>query len=322
MSVRTSQLQIRVTPQEKAALKRLAASAGQNVSTYVLSRALPSSERDLSRVLDELRTAKDPREALGALARFVSNLADDELAGVLAPSSLGGLAPLAQNRVAALIEDEAHRRGTEPPAWTSDIPPLPRPHFRWPLVSLRPLQIRLAGVAFKRRNVFDPSISGSASAAPSQKTPPELASLAAELEILELEVEFYFIAGAILSATLPTRTGSARPDRLLRPRGDQMEPKSPQERVPEVVRALVGQAGPSGRFLELPRIQVFAPPVEYALAMKVASLPPDSPRAVDDIRFLLRLLNLGTAAAATDVISRYVAERHLPAHARDVLQRL
>jgi len=70
------------------------------------------------------------------------------------------------------------------------------------------------------------------------------------------------------------------------------------------------------------RIGLFAPPPEYALAMKVASLPSDSPRAVDDVRFLLRLLNLATPAAATEVISRYVSERHLPPHAPDILRQL
>jgi hypothetical protein len=158
VSGRTSQLQIRVTPQEKAVLRKLAAQAGQNVSTYVLSRALPSSERDLSRILDELRTYPDQREALVTLARLVRELSPEEFGPAVAQMNLGGLNPLAQNRVAALVEDAAHSRGVEPPAWSSGIPPLPRPHFRWPLLSLRPQQIRATRVAFKRRNIFDPSI--------------------------------------------------------------------------------------------------------------------------------------------------------------------
>jgi hypothetical protein len=71
----------------------------------------------------------------------------------------------------------------------------------------------------------------------------------------------------------------------------------------------------------VPGLAAFEPPPEYALVMKVASLPATvPPRALDDLRFLLRALNLGTPQEAMAVVERYVAYRHVPPHAQEVLR--
>ena len=41
MARKTAQLQIRVTPEEKRTIQRLAKQAGQDISSWVLSRVLP-----------------------------------------------------------------------------------------------------------------------------------------------------------------------------------------------------------------------------------------------------------------------------------------
>jgi hypothetical protein len=58
------------------------------------------------------------------------------------------------NYVAAMVELAAHRRGVHPPAWTSDITPLPEPVFAvsWP--SLRAHLLLESPVPFRRRNIF------------------------------------------------------------------------------------------------------------------------------------------------------------------------
>ena len=67
MQTKTSQLQIRVSPEEKSALKRLAASAGQSVSSYVLSRVLPSAELEFTGIYSRLsRTGVNHRATLAA----------------------------------------------------------------------------------------------------------------------------------------------------------------------------------------------------------------------------------------------------------------
>jgi hypothetical protein len=329
MSGRTAQLQIRVTPSEKATLKRLAASVGQNVSTYVLSRALPSADRDLSRILDELRTATEPMVALGSLARFLGDLDSEDLESALSDVSLSGLSALTQNRVAGLIEDVAAARGVAPPPWAAGVPPLTRPHFRWGLASLRAHQLRATRVAYRRRNVFDPFMEAPRSRVPPAAT-PELAQIHDHLVILELDVEFYFIGGAVFRQVLPVRLDSARPSRLLSASGpagaDPVGDFATQRgwaptRLTEAVRSVVGQGGSPGRFLELPNLKVFSPPPDYALTMRLATLGPDpSPKVLDDLRLLLRLLDVSTAEEAADITGRYLPLRHLPPRAIDTVR--
>jgi hypothetical protein len=58
------------------------------------------------------------------------------------------------NYVAAMVELAAHRRGVHPPAWTSDIAPLPEPVFAVPWPSLRAHLLLESPVPFRRRNIF------------------------------------------------------------------------------------------------------------------------------------------------------------------------
>jgi len=89
----------------------------------------------------------------------------------------------------------------------------------------------------------------------------------------------------------------------------------------DAVRRIVGRHGPPGGFLDIPHLAVFQPPPEYALAVKLAVLRPDpSTRDLEDLRFLLRALNLGSEEGARASVARYVADRHLPPHASSVLR--
>jgi hypothetical protein len=159
MGARTSQLQIRVTPAEKAALKRLADASGDSVSGYVLSRVLPSAELELGSLLDALtQTGTNHRVTLAEFQRTLDRLGPVDLTTAVPPPAPGTLSPVLLNCVAAMVESTARRMGSGPPPWVRDVPPLPRPHFGWVLRSLRPHQLRVAPVAFKRRNIFfDPA---------------------------------------------------------------------------------------------------------------------------------------------------------------------
>lgn len=154
METKSSQLQIRVTPREKAALKRLARQAGQDLSAYVLSRALPSGRLRFGEILRSLHRGGERRFALAELNDFLSALAPVELGDALQDADLRDLAPLERNYVAAMVEQAAALKGVEPPAWTGEVPPLEEPYFATPLKSLRPHLLRSAPVPFKRRNLF------------------------------------------------------------------------------------------------------------------------------------------------------------------------
>ncbi len=154
MPVKSQQLQIRVTPAEKAELKRAARRAGLDVSQYVLARLLPPARGRLLDIVGALRRGEDQRFALADLNDLLSRLAPAAFPDVAADLDLAGLTPLLQNYVAAMIEQAANQKGAPTPAWTRDIQPLDAPYFAVPFPKLRPHLLRAAPVAFKRRNLF------------------------------------------------------------------------------------------------------------------------------------------------------------------------
>ncbi len=151
--MKTAQLQIRVAPEQKAALRRLARPAGMDVSAYVLSRALPAAER-FAATLDTLRSKDGPGFALAELNDVLTGFGAAEFAEATRRADLAGLSPFVRNYVAALVEQRAHLKGTVAPAWTAAVEPLDRPWFAADLPSLRLHLLGAAPVPFKRRNLF------------------------------------------------------------------------------------------------------------------------------------------------------------------------
>jgi uncharacterized protein (DUF1778 family) len=67
MAATSEHLQIRVTPREKALLKHAAAAAGQDLSTYVLARAIPPARARFAELLATVSEDPDHRYALAEL---------------------------------------------------------------------------------------------------------------------------------------------------------------------------------------------------------------------------------------------------------------
>jgi uncharacterized protein (DUF1778 family) len=154
MGNKTSQLQIRVTPEQKVELKRLASSAGLNVSEYVLATVLPVHRHALADKTEAFAQAHDRASALSELGAYLTGLAPSELSLAVSDIDVAELAPTLQNHIAAMVELVTRSAGLEPPGWAGRIPPQRRPHFARDLPSLRPHQMRVTPVAFKRRNLF------------------------------------------------------------------------------------------------------------------------------------------------------------------------
>jgi hypothetical protein len=154
MADRPAQLQIRVTPAQKAALKRLARRAGLDVSGYVLARALSDTHARFLAVLGELRRQEDHRFALAEINEFLTALPPAEFGEAVGDADVRGLSPLLQNYVAAMIEQVASRHGTTAPAWVREVDPIDEPYFAVPFPRLRPYLLRAAPVPFKQRNLF------------------------------------------------------------------------------------------------------------------------------------------------------------------------
>jgi uncharacterized protein (DUF1778 family) len=335
VSTRSSQLQVRVSPAQKEALKRLAELSGQTVSAYVLSKALPATTHALDSALHELRAGPGKqRAALTALRRAIADLPPLEFEERLQSVRVSDLPPLTQNRVAGLVEEVAHQRRVDPPPWVGAIAPLENPHFRWALSSLRPYQLRAGPVSLKRRNVFDPSAVAEdipAAARTPDSATARLQLLEQALDTLELDVEFYFLSGAVVRQAFAGRPGTAHPRALFKPWAPVAQATRevgqsqgwPDTWVEDTLREILRPAPRGSGFVDLRRLKAFAPPPEYVLAIKVASATtPIGARDVDDLRFLLRSINLTTPDAALSVVTRYFAPRYLPPDTTALLARL
>ncbi len=156
MSTKSQQLQIRITPDQKARLKRLARGAGQDVSGYVLSRTLPEARMQFGEIIRALRDREDCRFALAELSDLLADLTRAQLpdAVAVAPLQIEDLSPLLQNYVVAMVDQACHMQDVPAPAWGRDVPPLETPYLATPFRSLRLHLLRAAPVPFKRRNIF------------------------------------------------------------------------------------------------------------------------------------------------------------------------
>lgn len=158
MGTKSQQVQIRLAPEQKSALKRLARETGQSVSAYVLSRALPAARERFGDLVQALRDREGRRFVLADLNDFLTKLASvefsDAVADAVAVAKLVGLSPYMQNYVAAMVEQAAHQKGVAAPAWINEIEALEEPRFAAPLSSLRLHLLRASPVPFKRRLIF------------------------------------------------------------------------------------------------------------------------------------------------------------------------
>jgi uncharacterized protein (DUF1778 family) len=160
MGTKTRQLQIRITPQQRAAIRHLARRSGQSVSSYVLSRVLPPERTRFEQILRALRDEARHRFALAELNDFLARLTPIEFHDAVGDVELEGLTPRLGNYVAAMVEHAASRMDVDAPSWTADVDPLEEPWFPVEFPRLRSYLLRVAPVAFKRRNIFVDSTVG------------------------------------------------------------------------------------------------------------------------------------------------------------------
>lgn len=154
MARKSEQLQIRLTPGEKAALKRRARTAGQDVSTYVLSQALPPNQLRFEALVARLAEGVDSGFVLAELNDLLSPMGAAELRDTVAHADVRRLSPFLQNYVAAMVEHASWLKRVRPPAWAAEVRPLDDPWFASTLWSLRLHLLSASPVAFKRRNLF------------------------------------------------------------------------------------------------------------------------------------------------------------------------
>ena len=154
---KTAQLQIRVSPAEKARIKNTARRANKTVSEWVLSQILNQSQSGVDEILKSLaKTASDQstRHALAELNDFLYQMTGSEFKDLLGTKPQEIFTPYLNNLIAAMVEWAAHKKKVAPPAWTSEIAPLKTPFFSSPLKSLRSYLLTHSPPPFRRRNIF------------------------------------------------------------------------------------------------------------------------------------------------------------------------
>ncbi|MEZ5332115.1 MAG: hypothetical protein R2991_08685 [Thermoanaerobaculia bacterium] len=154
MSAKSQQLQIRIAPAQKAALKRRARRAGLDLSSYVLTRVLPPESERVEALVRALRRDDTARFALAELNTLLAGLTAAQLPDAVADVELTGLSPFLRNYLAAMVEETAQRLGVSPPPWVHGVEPLDEPYFAAPFPRLRPYLLLASPVAFKRRNLY------------------------------------------------------------------------------------------------------------------------------------------------------------------------
>lgn len=152
--MKSAQLQIRLSAEQKVLLRRRAREAGQTVSAFVLSRVTPAAATEIEEAIRDLHAPGERRFALARLSDLLASLSTAEFTPALAGIRLDGLPVLDQNLVAAMVEHAAARRRMAPPSWVVDVAPLERPWFAADLPSLRAHLLRVSPTAFRRRNLF------------------------------------------------------------------------------------------------------------------------------------------------------------------------
>ena len=161
MGPKSEHLQIRLTARQKALLKRAATAAGQDVSTYVLLRAIPPARIRFAQLLALLADTAEHRNVLAELNDFLVALAPAELRDALVDADLGSLSDFLKNYVAAMVEQASHLAAVQAPAWTMRVAPLETPWFATSMKSLRLHLLHASPVPFKRRNIFVDAAVGS-----------------------------------------------------------------------------------------------------------------------------------------------------------------
>lgn len=154
-TIKTEQLQIRVSSEQKARIQQQAARAGMDVSKWILHRALPPAEACFQSLCHDLaRGSSDSRYTLAELNDFLSDLGAQAFRGAVARAPEARLPAFEGAYVAAMVERAAAVKCVPMPAWTRDVGALEKPWFASALQSLRLYLLTASPPPFRRRNLF------------------------------------------------------------------------------------------------------------------------------------------------------------------------
>ena len=155
--------------------------------------------------------------------------------------------------------------------------------------------------------------------------------LDAELATEDVQGEVYLVGGAVMCLALDAREATRdvdaffRPTRLVREAAARVASRAgvPDSWLNDAVKSYLGSRGAYDPYLELPHLKVFVAQPAYLLAMKcVAMRLGEEFHDLDDVRYLLRYLNVATLEEALAIVLRYFDEKQVPPKTRLALEEL
>ena len=155
--------------------------------------------------------------------------------------------------------------------------------------------------------------------------------LEAELAREGVEGEVYLVGGAVMCLVFGARAATRdvdadfRPTRVVRQAALRVASRAnvPDSWLNDAVKGFLSPRGDFDPYLELPHLRVFTASAPYLLAMKCAAMRlGEEFHDLDDVRFLLRYLNVERADEALEIVGRYFDERLLPPKTRLALEEL
>lgn len=162
-SVKTSQLQIRISPEDKRRIQQAAKKANKSLSEFICERALSGlvEVSKFDKLVSALNSEVLDSFALAEMNDFLVDLSKEELETILEFPRTLGKSPLVANYLAAMLEHACQRKGVKIASWLKNVLPLQQPWFATELTSLRLHLLQNAPVPFRRRGLFvDTSLGG------------------------------------------------------------------------------------------------------------------------------------------------------------------
>jgi hypothetical protein len=143
--------------------------------------------------------------------------------------------------------------------------------------------------------------------------------------------ELYLVGGAVMCLALNARESTADVDALFEPTQTVREAALRVGRavgvgdrwLSDAVKGFLSPKGDFDPFLELSHLRVFVAHPEYLLAMKCAAMRLGAEfHDLDDVRYLLRWLNITKLDEALAIVTRYFDEERLPPKTRLALEEM
>lgn len=152
-----------------------------------------------------------------------------------------------------------------------------------------------------------------------------------ELEARGASAELYLVGGAVMCLALGARDATRDVDALFKPTTVVREAAArvaivagvPNSWLNDAVKAFLSAHGDFDRYLERSHLNVFVAQPAYLLAMKCLAMRlGEEFHDLDDVRYLLRYLNITTAKEALAIVTRYFDEAAIPIKTRLALEEI